>query len=58
MLRNFCFQLESLNKYKEATSCSAAGPEIVIDEAATNKETLESENAETDIPPLVSSKHY
>lgn len=47
-------ELESLNKYKEATSCAAAGPEIVIDEAATNKETIESENAEADIPPLVS----
>ncbi|KAG8242101.1 constitutive coactivator of PPAR-gamma-like protein 1 isoform X1 [Homalodisca vitripennis] len=44
-------ELDSLTKYKEATACLTAGPEIIIDEPAL-KETQELDSGETDIPPL------
>lgn len=44
-------QLESLTKYKEATACLTAGPEIIIDEP-TLKDAQE--KGETDNPQLIS----
>lgn len=57
MFKHFVYysQLDSLNKYKEATACLTVGPEIVIDEPKA-KDNQEIESSGTDIPPLVSSK--